>query len=84
MIIQVFFCIFVKNKIMTELDMESIEALERLRTDITNQAAKELQKILLQYYPIGTEIVVTKDYWIVKELRNDFDNIMSIKDRLQA
>ena len=84
MIIQVFFCIFVKNKIMRELDMESIEALERLRTDITNQAAKELQKILLQYYPIGTEIVVTKDYWIVKELRNDFDNIMSIKDRLQA
>lgn len=69
---------------MKELDMESIEALERLRTDITNQAAKELQKILLQYYPIGTEIVVTKDYWKVKELRNDFDNIMSIKDRLQA
>lgn len=69
---------------MRELDMESIEALERLRTDITNQAAKELQKILLQYYPIGTEIVVTKDYWKVKELRNDFDNIMSIKDRLQA
>lgn len=69
---------------MRELDMESIEALERLRTDITNQAAKELQKILLRYYPIGTEIVVTKDYWKVKELRNDFDNIMSIKNRLQA
>ena len=52
-----------------------LEALEHLRTDMTDEVVKRLQKILLLYYPIDTQIIVTKDYWEVKnkneeELKN--------------
>ncbi len=39
------------------------EALNRLRTEVTTKALQEVMDILLRYFPVGTKLEVTKDYW---------------------
>lgn len=48
------------------IDDKNIKNLSDLRRDFTQEKVKPLMDILLRYYPIGTEIVVTKDYWEVR------------------
>lgn len=56
-----------------------LEALERLRTDMANEAVKPLQEILLRYYPSGTKIIVNKDYWeVTNKNEEDLKNIIGI------
>ena len=56
-----------------------LEALERLRTDMTDKAVKTLQEILLRYYPSGTKIIVNKDYWeVTNKNEEDLKNIIGI------
>lgn len=56
-----------------------LEALERLRTDMTDKAVKTLQEILLRYYPLGTKIIVNKDYWeVTNKNEEDLENIIGI------
>ena len=42
-------------------------ALERLRSAITAKHALLLKDILLKYYEKDDQILITKDYWIVKK-----------------
>ena len=39
--------------------------LERLRNDLMTKALAEAQDLLLKYYPVGTTVEVTKDYFKV-------------------
>jgi hypothetical protein len=42
---------------------ENFESLSRLREKITLGPVNELMRILLEYYPKGTKLIITKDYW---------------------
>lgn len=52
---------------MTE---EAINALKQLRHDVLSKATSidEIKKILQLYYPTGTQVVITKDFWKVEQL----------------
>lgn len=51
------------------MDQETIEKLTRLRRDTLAKAPgiDGIRKILCQYFPIGTKIIITKDYWTIEE-----------------
>lgn len=45
-----------------------IRNLEKLRSDTLSKAImiSNLKKILLKYYPIGTKLIITKDYYKIE------------------
>ena len=51
------------------MDKETELSLLRLRNDLINTAIEksELQKLLIKFFPKGTNIVITKDYWKINE-----------------
>lgn len=51
------------------MNKENEMALLRLRNDLVTNAIEksELQKILIGYFPKGTTILITKDYWKIEE-----------------
>lgn len=63
------------------LDKENERALLNLRSDITHKAitSSGLMKILLKYFPMGTTITITKDYFKINEPCKNEDVIDRIK-----
>lgn len=51
------------------LDKNNEKALLNLRSDIVSKAiiSSRLKEILLKYFPIGTTITITKDYYKINE-----------------
>lgn len=51
------------------MDEEIISKLSHLRgeTLAKAQSLPEIMDVLLKYYPKGTKVIITKDYWTVEE-----------------
>ena len=49
---------------------KTISALKQLRYDVLSNATSidEIMKILQLYYPTGTQVVITKNFWRVEQL----------------
>lgn len=50
------------------MEEKTVIALKQLRHDILSKATSidEIMKILLLYYPTGTQVIITKDFWKVE------------------
>ena len=51
------------------MDTETIRALDRLRHDMITESAgmQRIKSILTKYYPAGTKVIITKDWWKIEE-----------------
>lgn len=51
------------------MDEETIVKLSRLREETLGNAKSipEICSVLCMYYPKGTKLIITKDYWRVEE-----------------
>jgi len=59
------------------MDKQLERDLLRLRSDMVNRAVitSRLKELLLKYYPIGTKIIITKDYYTVEEPKKEENEI---------
>ena len=46
-----------------EINEKEYQALDRLRFSKVAAPAHQIQQVLLKYYPMGTNIIINKDYW---------------------
>jgi len=50
------------------MDEETIKKLDTLRHNMVADAGvHRIMELLLKYYPAGTQVVITKDYWKIEE-----------------
>jgi len=51
------------------MKQETMDALSRLRHDTLANATgiHSIMEILVKYYPPGTKVIITKDYWNIEE-----------------
>ena len=50
------------------MDTETIRALDRLRHDMIAESPgiQRIKSILVKYYPAGTKVIITKDWWKIE------------------
>lgn len=50
------------------MDTETIRALDRLRHDMIAESPgmQRIKSILTKYYPAGTKVIITKDWWKIE------------------
>ena len=59
------------------MDKQLVRDLLRLRSDMVNKAVmtSRLKEMLLKYYPVGTKLIITKDYYIIEEPKTEKNEV---------
>ena len=52
------------------ITLKEYNALDRVRYTLLTKSIKEIQDILLEYYPVGTTIEITKDLFNISNDRS--------------
>ena len=59
------------------MDKQLERDLLRLRSDMVNKAVmtSRLKEMLLKYYPVGTKLIITKDYYRIEEPKTEKNEV---------
>ena len=59
------------------MDKQLERDLLRLRSDMVNRAimTSGLKEMLLKYYPVGTKLIITKDYYRIEEPKTEKNEV---------